>query len=91
MHVIGIYMLLTGWVLNSLVRMANKTKMPCRTTADRITEKEIYIPMNVKPGLRTRINILGDWIPSYMGLMSPGDILLYSGPYIVAIQFLFWL
>lgn len=92
MHVIGVYMLLIGFALNSIVRLANKTKMPCRVSADKIKrEDKIHVSMTHEPGSRTRLNVLGDWIPIYSSLLSPGDICLYAGPYVIAFQLLFWL
>lgn len=92
MHVIGVYMFLIGFALNSIVRLANKTKMPCRIPANKIKkEDKIHVSMTHGPSSRTRLNVLGDWIPIYSSLLSPGDICLYASLYAIAFQLLFWL
>ena len=89
-HIIGIYALLGGGILNFIVCMANKTKMPVCFPTHAIQDNETYISMS-DPHVRTRLNFLGDWIPIWHAYWSPGDILANSYAYLIAIQFFFFM
>ena len=81
--IIGFNLFILGLFLQYFVQIKNNEKMPINIPEDAIIDTQSYISMNDD----TRLNFLGDWITFGKYILSPGDILIYAGPYITAAEF----
>ena len=81
---IAVMVAFLGGVLNLVAVILNKGKMPVRT--DKVPER--YKHSHAPEHRKTRVPVLGDWIPIGGGYHSPGDVCIYIGiTVLVADQF----
>lgn len=64
-----------GLTLNATAIVLNDGRMPARMSEIPQGQESKYCPMD----RRTKMRILGDWIPFGARLMSPGDVFMLTG------------
>ncbi len=89
--IIGFMCISAGYMGNFIVMMANGYRMPVAAfvfpdDSDVSEYKEMIRSGNQK----TRMNLLGDWIPLMGYLHSPGDMLISVGTLIAAVEIYFF-